>query len=71
MTCRVVTSFAAAMLSMATLSSLAAEALTSNIPPFSIEQGPAIIDNEPFPITTPSPRSMWERSTFHFRETNL
>ena len=42
MTCRVVTSFAAAMFSVATLSSLAAEALTSNIPPFSIEQGPRV-----------------------------
>ena len=38
----VVIAFAAAAVLCATTSSFAAEALTSNIPPFSIEQGPRV-----------------------------
>ena len=39
---RVVTAFAAAAFLCATTSSFATDALTSNIPPFSIEQGPRV-----------------------------
>jgi len=42
MVSRVLMSLAAAVLSGVAMSSLAAEALTSNIPPFSIEQGPRV-----------------------------